>query len=53
MSIEMQQAIADDEDYQSAEEIRNEDNAAPKIVVNANDVIQPEEVKEPAEPSPI
>ena len=53
MSIEMQQAIADDEDYQSAEEIRNAENEAPKIVVNANDVIQPEESKEPAEPSPI
>jgi len=53
MSIEMQQAIAQDEDYQSAEEVRDQENASPKIVVNANDVIQPEEVKEPAEPSPI
>jgi recombination protein RecT len=47
MSIEMQQAIAQDEDYQSAEEVRDQENASPKIVVNANDVIQPEEVKEP------
>ena len=53
MSIEMQQAIAQDGDYQSAEEVRDQENASPKIVVNANDVIQPEEVKEPAEPSPI
>ena len=55
MSIEMQQAIAQDEDYQSAEEVRDQENASPKIVVNANDVIQPEEIKEPepAEPSPI
>ena len=55
MSIEMQQAIAQDEDYQSAEEVRDQENASPKIVVNANDVIQPEETKEPepAEPSPI
>ena len=46
MSIEMQQAIAQDEDYTSAEEIRNEDNAAPKQVINAAEIIQPEEVKE-------
>ena len=55
MSIEMERAIAQDEDYQSAEEVRDQENASPKIVVNANDVIQPEESKEPepAEPSPI
>lgn len=48
LSIEMMDALSKDEQpaFTTAEEIRNEDNAAPKIVVNANDVIQPEEVKE-------
>lgn len=50
MSIEIQQALAQDEDYVSAEEVRDQDNATPKIVVNANDVIQPEEVKEEPQP---
>lgn len=46
MSIEMQQAIADDEDYQSAEEIRDEDNAAPKQVINASQMMQDAEATE-------
>jgi len=55
MSIEIQQAIANDEDYVSAEVTRDQDNAAPKPVFDANSMIQePEEVKEEeAEPSPI
>lgn len=55
MSIEIQQALSQDEDYVSAEEIRDEDNAAPKQVINAVDIVQPEEVKveQDPEPSPI
>jgi recombination protein RecT len=57
MSIEMQQAIAQDEDYQTAEAIRDEDNAAPKQVIEASQMMQEaeaEEVKEQeSEPSPI
>ena len=57
MSIEMQQAIAQDEDYQTAEEIRDEDNAAHKQVIEASQMMQEaeaEEVKEQeSEPSPI
>lgn len=60
MSIEMQQAIAYDEDYQSAEEIRNEDNTAPRPKLDASLMMQEgdyTEVKEQPsnepEPSPI
>lgn len=52
MSIEMQQAIADDEDYQSAEEIRNEENAAPKKVVNAANMMQDADATEVKEEQP-
>ena len=52
MSIEMQQAIADDEDYQSAEEIRNEENAAPKNVVNAANMMQDADATEVKEEQP-
>jgi recombination protein RecT len=59
MSIEMQQAIAQDEDYVSPEEIRNEDNASPKPVINADQMMQEaeaeevEENKQESEPAPI
>ena len=49
MSIEMQQAIADDEDYQSAESIRDEENTAPKQVVSASQMIQEAEATEVTE----
>ena len=52
MSIEMQQAIADEEDYQSAEEIRNEENAAPKKVVNAANMMQDADATEVKEEQP-
>jgi recombinational DNA repair protein RecT len=52
MSIEMQQAIADDEDYQSAEEIRDEENAAPKKVVNAANMMQDADATEVKEEQP-
>ena len=48
MSIEMQQAVAlHDREYETAEEIRDAENMEVKQVVNASDIIQPEEVKEP------
>lgn len=59
MSIEMQQAIAQDEDYVSPEKIRNEDNASPKPVINADQMMQEaeaeevEENKQESEPAPI
>ena len=46
----------EEERYTTAEEIRNEDNAAPKQVVDANDLIQEaeaEEVKGETEEAPI
>ena len=46
MSIEMQQAIAQDEDYTSAETIRDEDNNAPKQVIDANSMMQDAEAEE-------
>ena len=56
MSIEMQQAIAQDEDYTSAETIRDEDNNAPKQVIDANSMMQDaeaEEVNEEQDEAPI
>jgi recombination protein RecT len=51
MTIEVQQALAQDEDYQSAEEIRDEDNTAPKQVVTAEQMMDDaEEVKEEDKP---
>lgn len=54
LSIEMQTALTSDE-QPSAESIRDKENATPKRVIDAADVIQAEEVKDetPAEPSPI
>lgn len=54
LSIEMMQALASDEQpvYAQAEEIRNNDNAAPKQVINATTIIQPEEVQEEQEDKP-
>lgn len=46
MSIELQNAIANDEDIQDAEVIRDEDNAAPKQVVSASEMIQEAEAEE-------
>jgi len=61
MSIELQNAIAQDGDYDiPAEQKRDEDNAAPKQVIDASQMMdaQAEEVKEPeqqqeGEPAPI
>jgi recombination protein RecT len=59
LSIEMMNALSDDEQPQfaTAEEIRNEDNAAAKPVVDASQMMQEAEAEEvneePAEPSPI
>ena len=56
MSIELQNAIAQDEDYDTpAEQKRDEENATAKPVFDANSMIQEaEEVKEEeSEPSPI
>jgi len=56
MSIELQNAVAQDEDYDiPAEQKRDEDNATAKPVFDASSMIQePEEVKEEeSEPSPI
>ena len=52
LSIEMMNAIASDEQpqYIQAEAIRDSENTAPKQVVNADTIIQPEEVKEQPEP---
>jgi recombination protein RecT len=50
LSIEMMNALSDDEQPQftTAEEIRNEDNAAPKQVIDASQMMdaQAEEVKD-------
>lgn len=46
MSIEMQQAIAQEEEYQSAEETRDTENAAPRTVVNASQMMQDAEAVE-------
>lgn len=58
LSIEMMDAMAKDEQPQftTAEEIRNEENTAPRQVINAQQMMeeaQAEEVKEEQEPSPI
>ena len=59
MSIELQNAIANDEDIQDAEVLRDEDNAAPKSVINADQVMQEAEATEvetqepEPEPAPI
>ena len=51
MTIEVQQALAQDEDYQSAEEIRDEDNTSQKQVVTAEQMMDDaEEVKEEDKP---
>lgn len=54
LSIEMMQALASDEQpvYAQAEEIRNNDNAAPKQVINTATIIHPEEVKDEPEDKP-
>jgi len=58
MSIEMQQAIAQDEDYQSAEEQRDQENLEARPVINASDMMKDaeevpaEEVKEEPEDKP-
>lgn len=47
MSIEIERALANDEDYVSAEEVRNRENSEDHQVINAEQVIQEaEEVKE-------
>jgi recombinational DNA repair protein RecT len=49
MSIEMQQAIAQDEDYTSAEEQRDQENLEARPVVNAAQAFdKAEEVKDEA-----
>lgn len=59
MSIELQNAIANDEDIQDAEVLRDEDNSAPKPVINADQVMQEAEAEEverqqqESEPAPI
>lgn len=58
LSIEMMNALADDEQPQftTAEEIRNEENTAPRQVINAQQMMeeaQAEEVKEEQEAAPI
>lgn len=61
LSVEMMNALSDDEQPQftTAEEIRNEDNAAPKPVINADQMMQEaeaeevEENKQESEPAPI
>lgn len=51
MSIEMYQAVAlNDREYESAEEIRDAENMEVKQVINAADIIQPEEVVEEQQP---
>ena len=55
MSIELQEAIAGDEDYIPAEVVRDQENAEPRQVINAAQAFDnAEEVKEetPAEPEP-
>ena len=52
MSIEMQQAIAQDEDYISAEQQRDEANYEERPVINAATIIQPEEVQDEPEDKP-
>ena len=53
LSIEMMNAIAMDEkeDFTTAEEVRNEDNAAPKQVISAADMMQEVEAEEVKEES--
>lgn len=57
MTIEMQQAMVNEDEYSvNSEQIRDEENAAPKPVINAADMLKAqeadaEEIKE--EPSPI
>jgi recombinational DNA repair protein RecT len=60
MSIELQNAIANDEDIQDAEVIRDEENQAPKQVINASQMMQDADAAEvneqqsnELEPSPI
>jgi len=58
MSIEMQQAIAQDEDYTSAEEQRDMENYETRPVINASDMmkdaeeVKAEEVNEEPEDKP-
>ena len=56
MSIEVEQALAQDEDYVSAEAVRDSENTAPRQVINAQQMMeeaQAEEVKEEQEEAPI
>jgi hypothetical protein len=46
MSIELQNAIANDEDIQDAEAIRDEENAEPKQVISAAQMMQDAEATE-------
>lgn len=52
MSIEMQQAISDDEDYASAEEIRDNDNSAPRQQITATQMMQEAEAEEVKDEAP-
>lgn len=55
MSIEIQQAIANEEEYISAEVIRDEENIAPRKTITANDMVDDadaEEVEEEAQDKP-
>jgi recombination protein RecT len=51
MSIEIQQALDNDEDYVSAEQIRDEENSEPRTIINAEAVIHPVEEQEPTQES--
>lgn len=52
MSIELQNAIANDEDIQDAEVIRDKDNSAPRQVVSASEMIHEAEAEEVKEEEP-
>lgn len=53
MSIELQNAIANDDDYDiPAEQKRDEENAAPRQVINVDAVITPAEEVQTQEPAP-
>ena len=52
MSIEIQQALAQDEDYVSAEEVRDQENAAPRQVINVDAVITSTEEAAPTTEQP-
>jgi recombination protein RecT len=52
MSIELQNAIANDEDIQDAEVIRDEENSVSRPVVSASQMMQDAEATEVKEPEP-